>query len=365
MSDFLGRKECFSPDNIKKIAVEKKLTSIANIERALFALEYIGQLWNNGLDLVFKGGSAVQILLGDKWNRLSVDVDICTESSVGEIEKHLEDIKKKFDGKCFEFETRGGPDVDMFQCYRVTTLPITDIARKFLLDIQRVKPKYTLTNTPLKSFFYDSDINIKTPTGSSILGDKMSVIGPSTIGRKLDDSRNGIEYAKHFYDIFCLSNNFHETSETRKTYESCVEIQSQLRGKDFTRELCIEDAIQTCKIASLPYDENLARELVPDNEIFNKYVTLKKGVNGFSPFMVGERFYNWESFREYASKTAIMFKEMDKKKKQENQGTIESEEMIEALKGLPKKERWFMDFDDLRLSQKVTHNWYQFYAPEI
>jgi hypothetical protein len=362
MNEFIGDHKCFTPENLKKIVDEKQLTSIANLEKALFALEYVGQLWNNGVDLVFKGGSAVQILLGGSWNRLSVDVDVCTEVSVKEIERNLYEIKKKFEGKCFDYETRGDPDRDLFRFYRLTSLPISGPQRRFLLDIQRIEPDYHLTETPLKSFFYDSDLIVKTPTGSSILGDKLSVIGPLTIGRKLEDSRNGIEYAKHFYDIFCLSNNFEEFSETRKTYDSCVEIQSEIRQKNYSREECIEDGLLTCKIASLPFNEEIVNNMSRDDMILKQYEILKKGVHRFGPFMVGERFYTWESLREYASKTANLFKALEKGIEKPKKEDVGLEEMIETLSALPREERWFMDFDDLRLSPEVIKNWYQFYT---
>lgn len=361
MDKFIGKREYFTPEKVKKIVDEKKLTSVANLERALFSLEYVGQLWESGADIVFKGGSAVQILLGDAWNRLSVDVDICTELSVNDIESHMDKIQGRFESKCFTYEYRENTEGDMFQCYRVTTLPITDIQRKFLFDIQTIKPRYNITKTTLKSFFYDSGIQIHTPTVSSILGDKMSIIGPQTIGRKLDDSRNGLEYAKHFYDIYSLSNKFNDYSETRKTYKSCVEIQSDLRGRDYTNRECIEDAILTCKIASLPYDQSLTKSMVSDQKILQHYKNLKNGVQRFSPFIVGERLYTWESMREYASKTATLFKEFMDKPKQSKQDEIDQEEMIDTLMSLPVNETWFMDFDDLRLSPKVLTHWYQYY----
>ena len=103
MSEFLGDPKCFTEDRVKRVVKEKNLTSLSNIEKALFALEYVGQLWESGVDFVFKGGSAVQILLGDSWNRLSVDVDICTELSKEQLQPYLEKIKIQFDGKCFEW----------------------------------------------------------------------------------------------------------------------------------------------------------------------------------------------------------------------------------------------------------------------
>jgi len=363
MSKFLGKSECFSENHLRQIVKDKELTSISNIEKALFALEYVGQLWESGVDLVFKGGSAVQILLGDSWNRLSVDVDICTEFSKEQIEAHMNKIKKKFDGECFDFEPRKGPKGSKFQCYRLTSLPITNLQRKFLLDIQGLKPEYKLTKTPLKSFFYDSDIKIPTPTGSSILGDKLSVIGPSTIGRNLTDSRNGIEYAKHFYDIHCLYTKFDDLSETRKTYLSCVEIQSVIRKTEFDVGVCIDDAIDTCKIASLPFDEDLVKKMTPTDRNLKQYAILKNGVQRFQPFIVGAKFYTWEKMREYASRTALLFKIMKKKSNSlENSDEKSIDEMVDTLESLPDEEQWFLDLDDLRLSPIVLRNWYEYYA---
>jgi hypothetical protein len=362
MSKFLGKPECFSEDRLRNIVKEKELTSISNIEKALFALEYVGQLWESGVELVFKGGSAVQILLGDSWNRLSVDVDICTEFSKEQIEHHLNKIKGKFEGECFDFEPRNGLEGPHFQGYRVTSLPIIDGQRKFLLDIQGLKPEYKLTKTPMKSFFYDSDIKIPTPTGSSILGDKLSVIGPSTIGRKLNDSRNGVEYAKHFYDIYSLASKFSDLSQIRTTYRSCVEVQSVIRKTEFTEEACIKDAIDTCKVASLPFDDDLVKKMTSNDSLLGQYTILKNGVQRFQPFIVGPKFYNWENMREYASRTACLFGTIKKKSNNlENSGDESIEEMVETLESLPDEEKWFMDLDDLRLSPKVLQNWYQYY----
>jgi hypothetical protein len=225
-----------------------------------------------------------------------------------------------------------------------------------------LKPAYKLTKTPLKSFFYDSDVKIPTPTGSSILGDKLSIIGPSTIGRKLNDSRNGIEYAKHFYDIYSLALKFHDLSQTRETYHSCVEVQSVIRETEFTVDKCIEDAIAICKIASLPFDEDLVNKMT-SNEVFVKqYANLKKGVQRFQPFIVGSKFYNWESMREYASQTANLFKMIkNRTNSMEDIDEKSVEEMVETLDSLPDKEKWFFDMDDLRLSPKVLRNWYLYY----
>ncbi|MFP3952472.1 MAG: nucleotidyl transferase AbiEii/AbiGii toxin family protein [Candidatus Bathyarchaeia archaeon] len=162
---FIGRPRCFTREYIERKRVEKGLTSLANLEKALFALEYVGQLEESGLSFVFKGGSAVQILLGDRWSRLSTDVDITTGADHEEIKKHLSGINRKFRGKCFSYEKRrvfnsGVP----FYLYRLKTMPITGSERAFLLDIMGEEVDYNTQNTPLNSFFYESNIKVDTPT---------------------------------------------------------------------------------------------------------------------------------------------------------------------------------------------------------
>jgi hypothetical protein len=182
MSEYLGNPENYDSERVKELVNTRKISSVANLEKAIFALEYVAQLQDMGLDFVFKGGSAVQILLGDQWNRLSVDADICTDSSESELSSVVESIKKRFNGAGFSYAERDSDLETKFASYRVSTPSITDISRTILLDVQMIKPRYFLQSTQLESFFYDSDMLVQTPTISSILGDKLSVIGQLQLG---------------------------------------------------------------------------------------------------------------------------------------------------------------------------------------
>lgn len=83
----VGTRETFDPNKIRELLSKGIVTSIANLEKAIFCLEYVGQLQEEGLDFIFKGGSAIQTLLKDKWTRLSIDVDICTDASKRNLKK--------------------------------------------------------------------------------------------------------------------------------------------------------------------------------------------------------------------------------------------------------------------------------------
>lgn len=72
----IGDKECFQESTLESLLDRGLVSSQAQLERALHVFEYLAQLGWTGLDSVFKGGSAVQLLLPTGLQRLSVDLDI-------------------------------------------------------------------------------------------------------------------------------------------------------------------------------------------------------------------------------------------------------------------------------------------------
>jgi len=190
----VGTADTFDQGKISALLSQGVINNISNLEKAIFSLEYLGQLVKEGLDLVFKGGSAVQVFLSDKWNRLSIDIDICTGSTEKEVISVLEKIHRKFDEKAFSFSTRDRDVGDgvPFYLYRIETPSITGGRRNILLDVMGIKPAFSTIQIPLRTSFFNSSAEVTIPTGGALLGDKLSTIGPTTIGRHLEDSRNGL-----------------------------------------------------------------------------------------------------------------------------------------------------------------------------
>ena len=54
----VGTKETFDSYKIRELLSKGIITNIANLEKAIFCLEYVGQLQEARLDFIFKGGSA-------------------------------------------------------------------------------------------------------------------------------------------------------------------------------------------------------------------------------------------------------------------------------------------------------------------
>lgn len=380
---WVGSPENFTHTHVESLYSEGLVSSKVNLEKAIFSLEYVAQLQDAGLDFMFKGGSAVQILLGDRWNRLSVDVDICTDASEEELREALEAIKRRFDGRGFTYSARRDEILGTvpFLSFRVTTPPITERGRVILLDAMGLKPRFATRKTPLRSFYYDSPVVVTTPTIGAILGDKLSTIGPTTVGRAMRDSRNGLEYAKHFYDINHLSYAEPDPEECANAYSESVCIQSRIRRRDFTVDECVEDSIFSCQVACLPQTlrANAFDRLDPDERerARTEYEILRKGLRGFQPFLVKGVSYTWDQLREYASRTALLTKAMTMRL---SPGTVRGvlslappasrEEIwalwsdIEALR-LPDRRLWFMDPTEILNFPMVLRNWHSFFIIDL
>jgi hypothetical protein len=376
-SKTIGTKKTFEPENIRGLLSKGVITNITNLERAIFCLEYVGQLQAEGLDLIFKGGSAVQILLGDKWTRLSIDVDVCTDASNEGLETILEKIHRKFDRKSFSYTPRDREISSRipFYLYRIETPAISERSRTILLDVIGIKPRLAVQQTPLKAFFFESSASVTTPTIGALLGDKLSTIGPTTIGRPLNDSRNGLEYAKHFFDIGSLQQTAFELEQCKTAYKEAIKIQSMVRGKEYAPDECFNDMLFTCQVASLSQrvGEEAIKELSPSKgaRAKSELRTLRDGLQRFRPFLVQKTSYSWDDLRYNAARTALLIKVLNssitgtKARKILNAGTPTTKDeilhLIEQVRRIRKEKRWFIIPEEIANFPKILKAWHNFF----
>lgn len=70
------RKECFTTEWIEKVSSELHYNDNNLIEKVIRALSLLEMLVMSGCPFVFKGGTALMLILGKSANRLSIDIDI-------------------------------------------------------------------------------------------------------------------------------------------------------------------------------------------------------------------------------------------------------------------------------------------------
>lgn len=376
----IGTPITFDPQRIKKFQSKGVINSISTLERAIFCLEYLGQLQEEELDLIFKGGSAVQVLLRKRWTRLSIDVDICTDSSEEELKNVLERIHRKFNRDAFSYSPR---DIKLksiipFYSYKIETPPITDERRTILLDVMGTRPEFATFKTPLKTSFFESSVKVTTPTVGALLGDKLSTIGPTTIGRNLKDSRNGLEYCKHFHDINGLQESDFTMKESVEAYYEAIDIQSKVRNKDFTINECVDDMVFTCQVASLPLQigEEIIGKLPRESRsrAHSEFRILRDGLQRFRPFLTHNVSYNWDDLRKYAAKTALLAGIIKNNVgEKEAKGILKADfapnkeqilALIEKIKRLSEEKRWFIEPSEIGNFPKILKLWHDYFFLE-
>ena len=378
----VGTAATFDPARIKELLSTGLINNAANLEKAIFSLEYLGQLQKEGLDFVFKGGSAIQVILRDKWTRLSVDADICSNVSEKEVLEIMENIHQKFDKAAFSFKVRDrvidGAIPFYLYVFEAPSIAVTGETRSCLLDVMGIKPKYATTQVALKTSFFDSDITVTTPTIGALLGDKLSTIGPNTMGRHLIDSRNGVEYAKHFYDIKNLQEADFSFKDCRSAFHEAIELQSKIRSKNFSVEKCCEDMFFTCKVASLSQSigEQAIAKLPEQQRVRarSEFRILRDGLAKFRPFLVQKLTYSWDDLRYYAALTALLTKMVQIDLSEEKVKTIlkasipskreEMESMASKIKAIPEVDRWFIQLDELINFPRILQTWNNYFFLE-
>ena len=378
-SKTVGSAETFDPEKINALLSQGVINNVANLEKAIFSLEYLGQLQEEGLDFIFKGGSAIQVILRDKWTRLSVDADICSAVSEGELIGVFNNIHQKFKKEIFSFRPREREilgDVPFYH-YIIEAPAITEAKAKrtFLLDVMGIKPKYSVNQVKLKTSFYDSSVSVFVPTVGALLGDKLSTIGPCTMGRRLVDSRNGLEYAKHFHDIKNLQEADFNVEDYGKAFHEAIELQRRIRCADFSVSACCEDLLFTCQVASLPQQtgEELIQKLQGDqrSRASSEFRILRDGLARFRPFLVRGLTYSWDELRYYASLTALLTKMLQMGLSEEKVKTIlrsdiptnkeEIAPIISRIEGIDEEDRWFIQSDEIVNFPRLLKTWHDYF----
>ncbi len=383
-----GKLDDFKEETLQRHIDNKNASNLTNLNKALYALEYLAQLQKEGMRMVFKGGSAVQLLLPQGWQRLSIDLDITTDLHRDEIEDVLEGIYTRFGREYFSYERRQSDALgeSLFCTYRIHIPTLGSGNSVILLDVVHVDAKYKTQKTRLKSFFYESDIRVETPTIDSITGDKLSTLGPHTIGRHLRDSRNGLEYIKHLYDIKNLILSLSDLGDVFNAYMKCHSLQGLLRDTQIEFKECLEDLFYVCKFLTLT--DNTAAKYTAilgtnKTEPMEYYRICQRGSRRFQPFLTFNNRYTWESIRETAaaiSFTAKLFELMENNEIEGKKAThslksldvnmpelikdeILIDQMIKEIASLPPEQRWHIHPEDIKDSPILLVFWYGHFYP--
>jgi len=256
------------------------------VEKLIRALLLLEGLSESSLDYVFKGGTALMLLLNSE-KRLSIDIDIIVPKKETDITKITENICKTKGFTHFEKQKRIADtniDKEHYKLFFVST--INNQESHVLLDILKEEIHYQkIIELPIDSVFTcheDKPIMVRLPDFNNILGDKLTAFAPNTTGipYRKDCKEMGMEIIKQMYDIGCLCDKVDNSEIVATVFSSFAETELAYRENKSSIENVLEDIIETALSVCLRQNQG--------NSDFN---ILHKGIIQVKPFIFSEQFH--------------------------------------------------------------------------
>jgi len=264
------------------------------IERQIYAFELLGLLAASGKPFVFKGGTALLLLLPTA-RRLSIDIDI-----VGDFT--LDELKALLAGSVFirviedERESKGIPKKH-FKHYYVSAIDGRETY--VMLDVL-----YTANGYPaLKSVSIENDLftveskrSVMTPTINGITGDKLTAFAPHTLGVPYGKGKS-MEIIKQLFDLGELFGHVDDLSELASSYKSIWHQESRFHDQKITLSQTLDDTID----AGLLLSQARLKGSVGGEELEE----LLNGISQLKSYFLGMKF-NIDDARVAAAKAALL-----------------------------------------------------------
>ncbi|HOJ49602.1 MAG TPA: nucleotidyl transferase AbiEii/AbiGii toxin family protein [Spirochaetota bacterium] len=222
----------------------KGLSTPALSELVVYSLELVSLLSYYNLNFRFKGGNSILLLL-DKPERFSIDVDIATAEKKEKITEVIEKIVSNSVFKKYEArlpKTKPWLPMISFNMYFDSYYNNEFI----MLDIILESPSYPGQKVYVESKgIYRSNQIVEVPTISGLIGDKLLTIGPSTLGIPLGKNKEG-QRLKHIFDISRLSRKECDVKIIKESFIANFEQESRIQQKSISIKEVIEDTILFC-----------------------------------------------------------------------------------------------------------------------
>lgn len=245
-------KESLTIEWLNTVSARNRKADKILIEKVIRALLLLEGLVKSDIKFVFKGGTALMLLMGST-KRLSIDIDIIVSTP-----QQLEDLFKTFLEEQgftrFELQERKTTSEIEKAHYKFFYTPIHKSNRAedyVLLDILFEDPHYAkIINLPIDSSFVKQDgeaIQVNVPCYEDILGDKLTAFAPNTTGipyYKGDDLR-AMEIMKQLYDIGSLLDPAEDVSIVSQTFDIFAKTEIGYRNCDTDTNGVLDDIYDT------------------------------------------------------------------------------------------------------------------------
>ena len=247
-------KENITIDWINKVSKENRNADKILVEKVIRALLLLEGLVKEKLPFIFKGGTALMLLL-DSSKRLSIDIDIILPKAPNNLEEILDGVAKEQGFIRKELQHRNTKSKIKKEHYKFFYTPLHKSNKEeeyVLLDILFEEVNYeNVEKIPIQSTFIPlkgKPLLVDVPSLEDILGDKLTAFAPNTTGIpyfKKDDSMS-MEIIKQLYDIGNLMDVVEDAKIIKTTFYRFAKTELTYRDtKGLTEENVLEDVFQT------------------------------------------------------------------------------------------------------------------------
>ena len=272
--------DSFREEHIRSLHQKKKCDP-ALVERVIFAFGLLEALARSELPFIFKGGSALLLLMNEP-RRFSTDIDIIVEPGT-DIEKYLEIAARIWPFVKMTEQVRFFPDGIEKRHYKFSFIsPLTSTEKTILLDILFEKNPYSTTIEKVIGsellLVAPPEVCVRLPNTNCILADKLTAFAPNTTGIPYHNDKE-MEIIKQLYDIAHLVGYIDNFSEVKSNYYDIVETELKYRGIDAKPEDALRDTIKTaaCIVGRGQYHPQ-------------EYLLLKRGISNIRNHIFSESF---------------------------------------------------------------------------
>lgn len=293
------KKKCFKNNWIMSKRQEMGTDPIL-VEKAIYAFELIGNLIENCINLIFKGGTGLMLLIPG-FKRLSIDIDIMiTESENESLNNVFNRIIKESIFNRWEEDKRSLNYKITKRHFKFYYTPSVEKRESYiLLDI--VQSNYSFLNTIKRSivlplFEIEKEIKVMVPTINTYFGDKLTAFAPNTIGIPYGKNKS-MEIIKQLFDLGILFEHITDIKEIGQIYKRISQIEASYRDIKTPINTFLNDSIN----ASF-----LICQLDFRGSIKDKYTKeLRDGIRRIKSHIIGGK-YSHLNAKEDASKVACI-----------------------------------------------------------
>lgn len=236
---------------ISQVAKANRNADKILVEKVVKALTLLEHLKVNGLDFIFKGGTALMILLPQP-KRLSIDIDIIISERPEDIETIFSTIIENSDFTRFELNERKIKSKIDKSHYKFYYKPVSNARAKeeyILLDILYESNPYgsSLKDININSSFLKlsgKHIKVGVPTFEAILGDKLTAFAPNTTGVRYGQEKE-IEIIKQLYDIGHLFDVIENIASVKEVFDRIAKRELQYRSLKLSAQDVLDDIYET------------------------------------------------------------------------------------------------------------------------